>query len=271
MSVSEKSSAAPNPVEQFVLLAKGAKGAAAVELVKQAIEAPGVYVFGELLDMPNIKELAQGPHNGSWELLNLFAYGTYKDYRANQDSLPPVTPTMLQKLCHLTIVSLATKSKVLPYEMLLEELEMKNLRELEDVIIEAIYADVINGKLDQRNHQLEIHRAIGRDIRPEDIKEIASTLQDWCETCENMLYNVDSMISMANQEREKHIKHRNFVETQIQNLKKTMKTQREDSGENGVTDTVTPGEKKKPSSSTGSSMSNFKSKMVRGSNRLFNK
>ena len=181
--------------------------------------------------------------------------------------------------------------------MLLEELEMKNLRELEDVIIEAIYAgelsgfiklgdvfllnlvpsafklllppseelkaicrglillsffkdgkgehswaktwmlsfhftciiwtstglclfycslqDVINGKLDQWNHQLEIHRAIGRDIRPEDIKEIASTLQDWCETCENMLYNVDSMISMANQEREKHIKHRNFVDTQV--------------------------------------------------------
>lgn len=47
-----------NPVEQFVLLAKGAKGAAAVELVKQALEAPGVYVFGELLDTPNIKEVS---------------------------------------------------------------------------------------------------------------------------------------------------------------------------------------------------------------------
>ena len=48
-----------NPVEQFVLLAKGAKGAAAVELVKQALEAPGVYVFGELLDTPNIKEVGE--------------------------------------------------------------------------------------------------------------------------------------------------------------------------------------------------------------------
>ena len=46
-----------NPSEQFVLLAKSAKGAAAVELVKQALEAPGVYVFGELLDMPNIIEV----------------------------------------------------------------------------------------------------------------------------------------------------------------------------------------------------------------------
>ena len=47
-----------NPVEQFVLLPKGTKGAAAVELVKQALEAPGVYVFGELLDMPNIKDVS---------------------------------------------------------------------------------------------------------------------------------------------------------------------------------------------------------------------
>ena len=44
-----------NPLEQFVLLAKNAKGAAAVELIKQALEAPGVFVFGELLDMPNIQ------------------------------------------------------------------------------------------------------------------------------------------------------------------------------------------------------------------------
>lgn len=43
-----------HPLEQFLLLAKTAKGAAAVELVKQVLEAPGVYVFGELLDMPNI-------------------------------------------------------------------------------------------------------------------------------------------------------------------------------------------------------------------------
>ena len=47
-----------NPVEQFVLLAKVAKGAAAVTLVKQALEANGVYVFGELLDMPNIQEVS---------------------------------------------------------------------------------------------------------------------------------------------------------------------------------------------------------------------
>lgn len=55
--VVEKNTFSGNPLEQFVLLAKSAKGAACTELVKQVLEAPGVYVFGELLDMPNISEV----------------------------------------------------------------------------------------------------------------------------------------------------------------------------------------------------------------------
>lgn len=55
--VAEKNTFSNNPLEQFVLLAKSAKGAACTELVKQVLEAPGVYVFGELLDMPNIAEV----------------------------------------------------------------------------------------------------------------------------------------------------------------------------------------------------------------------
>lgn len=44
-------------LEQFVLLAKSAKGAAVVELINQALAAPGVFVFGELLEMSSVKEV----------------------------------------------------------------------------------------------------------------------------------------------------------------------------------------------------------------------
>lgn len=53
----ERDAAGCRELEQFVLLAKTAKGAAAAELVTRALEAPGVYVFGELLDSPNVKEV----------------------------------------------------------------------------------------------------------------------------------------------------------------------------------------------------------------------
>lgn len=43
-----------NPLDQFVLLAKSTRGAASLELIRQVLEAPGVYVFGELLSIPSI-------------------------------------------------------------------------------------------------------------------------------------------------------------------------------------------------------------------------
>lgn len=52
-----KKPVAHNPLEQFVLLAKGTKGAACVDLIKTVLEAPGVYVFSELLAQPNIVEV----------------------------------------------------------------------------------------------------------------------------------------------------------------------------------------------------------------------
>ena len=67
-------------LEQFLLLAKTAKGPAAVELIKQALEAPGVYVFGELLETDCIKELVSTPSANYVRLLEVFAYGTFADY-----------------------------------------------------------------------------------------------------------------------------------------------------------------------------------------------
>ena len=42
-------------LEQYVLLAKTARGAGLVALINQTLEAPGVYVFGELIEMPSVK------------------------------------------------------------------------------------------------------------------------------------------------------------------------------------------------------------------------
>lgn len=51
---------------------------------------------------------------------------------------------MIKKLQHLTIVTMAIRSKVIPYKDLLVELDIKNVRDLEDLIIESIYAGRLN-------------------------------------------------------------------------------------------------------------------------------
>lgn len=67
----------------------------------------------------------------------------------------------------------------IPYSVLLEQLQLKNVRQLEDLVIEAVYADVLRGSLDQRNQRLEVDYSIGRDIRREELSTITRTLQEW--------------------------------------------------------------------------------------------
>lgn len=133
--------------EQFLLLAKSAKGAALATLIHQVLEAPGVYVFGELLDMPNVRELAESDFASTFRLLTVFAYGTYADYLAEARNLPPLTEAQKNKLRHLSVVTLAAKVKCIPYAVLLEALALRNVRQLEDLVIEAVYADVLRGSL----------------------------------------------------------------------------------------------------------------------------
>lgn len=49
--------AGPSKLEPFLLLAKSARGAGAAALIDQALAAPGVYAFAELLEAKSIKEV----------------------------------------------------------------------------------------------------------------------------------------------------------------------------------------------------------------------
>uniref|UniRef100_A0A8C5M2H1 PCI domain-containing protein n=1 Tax=Leptobrachium leishanense TaxID=445787 RepID=A0A8C5M2H1_9ANUR len=196
---------------------KPSSSSALPALVNQVLEAPGVYVFGELLDLPTVQELSDGPNAGYFQLLSLFSYGTYPDYIANKASLPELSAAQKNKLKHLTIVSLASRMKCIPYSLLLKDLEMRNLRELEDLIIEAVYTDIIQGKLDQRNYVLEVDFCIGRDIPKKDIISIVEMLQEWCVR----LFRPWQQVLRDNQYKENH--NRTQQQIEVSNIKKTLK------------------------------------------------
>ena len=44
-------------LEPFMLMSKSVKGAAAAKLIQDVTAAPGVFVFAELFDLPNIQEV----------------------------------------------------------------------------------------------------------------------------------------------------------------------------------------------------------------------
>ncbi|KAL1917944.1 uncharacterized protein VTP21DRAFT_3778 [Calcarisporiella thermophila] len=196
-------------LEQYLLLSKSARGAACVQLIKDALAAPGVYVFAELLEMPNVAELEQNREFAPWHtLLKIFSYGTYKDYKDNVGILPELDASQLTKLKHLSIVTLAEKTRTIPYDLLLGYFDIPNVRALEDLIITGFYAGVFSGKLDQQKSQLELSSTMGRDLRPNQITQMLEVLSRWSEQTDRVIRAIDDkcayvMETMTQSRREK--------------------------------------------------------------------
>lgn len=61
----------------------------------------------------------------------------------------------------------------------MEVLQISSIRELEDLIIDAIYMEVIRGKLDQKEQQFEVEYTMGRDLEPGKVESLLLALQHW--------------------------------------------------------------------------------------------
>jgi len=61
----------------------------------------------------------------------------------------------------------------------MKALDISNVRELEDLIIDAIYLDLLQGKLDQKEEQLEVTYTMGRDLEPGKLEQVLAALKDW--------------------------------------------------------------------------------------------
>ncbi|KAG8904688.1 hypothetical protein FRB99_001329 [Tulasnella sp. 403] len=188
-------------LEPFLLMAKSAKGAAAAKLIENVTSAPGVFVFAELLETPNIQELGSNPQHAPYlELLKLFSYGTYEEYKGDylvnthKDNLPPLNAAQLVKLKNLSIVSLASQSRILPYAQLRAYLDINTIRELEDLIIDAMYQDVLRGRLDQKEQQLELEYTMGRDLRPGQLDQLLAALKNWSQQTSQVIEALDTKL-----------------------------------------------------------------------------
>lgn len=216
------------PLQQFVVQALKLEGDSLVEVIKQALDCVDTFVFAELLECPNVIALETTPHAPYLHALRMFSQGTYLDYLNKKEYLPELSEPQIKKLQYLTIVSLANKMKRIPYDVLLKELDVDNVRDLEDLIIEAIYSNVVSGELDQQSDYLEVDWTVGRDIGSNDIDNMIDTLQQWCDSCESVLSTVQARIVDANRSKQDVLKHRAAVDNEVASVKKAIRTQIQD-------------------------------------------
>lgn len=233
-------------MEQFCILASTQKGRACAALIQQAISHRKLFNFGELLEIPSVQQLntAEGENSDlkkAFNTLELFAYGTYLQYKGNSSAYVNLTPHQLTKLRQLTVVSICADKKVVPYDLLFTELGMGTdqgaeggSRELEDLLVDAMYSGLLSGKIDQHGEALvvrEVH--VARDVRPEDVAGLLAKLVAWRAKC--------SELCAAHQGSTQELKEFKAAETagmaallaDVQRVQKAVQLQLQESGDAG--------------------------------------
>lgn len=69
---------------------------------------------------------------------------------------------------------------MLSYNVLFNELGITSARELEDIVISGIYADILQASLDPHNQYVHITHTIGRDLQPGELQQLVDVLRRWC-------------------------------------------------------------------------------------------
>ncbi|PIN20679.1 hypothetical protein CDL12_06637 [Handroanthus impetiginosus] len=113
--------------------------------------------------------------------------------------------------------------QVLPYDTLMQELDVINVRELEDFLInDCMYVGIVRGKLDQLRRCFEVQFAAGRDLRPGQLGSMIQTLASWLSTSDDLLVSIQEKIKWADSMNEMDKKHRKEVEERVEEVKKTL-------------------------------------------------
>ena len=193
-------------MEGILLNAKNTNGGGATAtLVQQALRAKKIFVFGELLALPQVQSLKNSPDTAqTFALLEIFAYGTFADYARQAPALggDVLGETQVFKLRQLTVVSLASKNRSLSYQDVIRETQLRTTREVEDLLIACVYDGLIKARLDQRNQRCLIQWSASRDVRPETLDAMLTKLSSWCASADNVLERIDRSMETANRQRQ---------------------------------------------------------------------
>ncbi|KAH0913752.1 hypothetical protein HID58_037073 [Brassica napus] len=166
-------------IDELVRRASTCNGEALLPIIIEATSHPSLFAFSEILALPNVAQLEGSTHSVYVDVLRLFAHGTWADYKCNASRIPHLSPDQILKLKQLTVLTLAESNKVLPYDTLMAELDVTNVRQLEDFLInDCMYAGIVRGKLDQLKRCFEVPFAAGRDLRPGQLGNMLHTLSN---------------------------------------------------------------------------------------------
>ncbi|KAJ4310712.1 hypothetical protein N0V84_010823 [Fusarium piperis] len=184
-----------NALEPFLALSKSATSPrAAADLVTRATSAQNTFLFTELLQTPAIQGLAGSQFASHFTLLQTFAYGTYASYKTTE-GLPALAEVQATKLRQLSLLTLARDRKNLSYAALQDALDLPGAREVETLVISAVYAGLLHATLDPARAAVQVTSVAPlRDLAPGAIPDLATALKAWSDRCTSTLGDLETQI-----------------------------------------------------------------------------
>lgn len=76
-----------------------------------------------------------------------------------------------------------------------------SVRELEDLIIDCIYSDLLRGKLNQQRQCLTIHAMTPRDVAFTQLESTLQSLKQWRQTCQDVKLLLENENEIMKQKR----------------------------------------------------------------------
>lgn len=188
--------------QPFLALTKSANSPkAAADLITHATSAQGTYIFTELLASPSIQGLAGSPEYQPYlTQLQLFSNGLYSTY-ASTPNLPDLNDRQRLKLRQLSLLTLSRDKENLTYPALQQHLGLASPREVEDLVISAVYAGLLNAKLNPLRSVVQVSSVAPlRDVQPGTVPSIVATLQNWTQRCDATLAEIEAHIATIKRE-----------------------------------------------------------------------
>lgn len=182
-------------LQPFLALSKSATSPrAAADIVTRATSASNTYLFSDLLQAPTIQALSSSDHASYLTLLKIFAYGTYSSYRGDS-GLPKLSDAQAIKLRQLSLLSLARDRENLSYAALQQALDLPDSREVESLVISAIYAGLLHATLDPARAAVQVSSVAPlRDLAPGATPDMITALKTWTDRCTTTLSDLETQI-----------------------------------------------------------------------------
>lgn len=110
--------------------------------------------------------------------------------------MPALNDAQTLKLRQLSLLTLARDPHNLSYAALQHALGLPDARAVEDLVISAIYADLLAAQLDPRHQTVHVSRVSPlRDLAPNSIPAALAALQSWSGRCTSTLADLSAQIA----------------------------------------------------------------------------